>query len=502
MGQIISVFSPKGGVGKTTLTLALAEVLQKEGKTLVIEFDFSPGDFATLLDVDKNKNIEAACVYGLLSSVQKPQSKEYYVVAGGFPEVHEKIDSKQLKKIISEAKNEFDFVLFDIQPGLVERAINVLSMSDRVVVIVENNQQVILRFARILRYLSTRMDLSRIFVVVNKAIKGQKFCLPEDITGGVIPWCGKLFEPWDKKIVFHVEKLKQKLFEHEFTDIQKLIGFTNEILKKYNIENTRQDRERSEMIYIMTKIQSLDDILKSKFADFVTEDITKSRIQVLVCEDKQKIDEAAQNRVHKIVLTSPEFESYAYEKGFKYVFAGAIELPKIISAIEDLISQVTGKTKDEIEDELLAGKLEETKKEPAEEPDEELESESAEKPEYKPEEKTEDDLFAVSAEEDSKEELFAQDLQQKNENEEGGCTVQQNMQEIEAFASALSQSVSNLIFLELKKFLEAHIQNEKAEELLEENQKLKEKVAELEKELNKLCRIKELIKSLAGGLDE
>lgn len=29
MGKIISIFSPKGGVGKTTLTLALAEVFAK-----------------------------------------------------------------------------------------------------------------------------------------------------------------------------------------------------------------------------------------------------------------------------------------------------------------------------------------------------------------------------------------------------------------------------------------------------------------------------------------
>jgi len=495
MGKIISIFSPKGGVGKTTLTLALAEVLQKEGKTLVIEFDFSPGDFTTLLDVDKNKNIEVACVHGLLSSIQKPQNKEYFVVAGGFPEVHEKIDPKQLKKIINEAQNEFDFVLFDIQPGLVERAVDVLNASDRVIVIVENNQQVILRFARIIRYLSTRMVLSKIFVVVNKANKGQKICLPEDITGEVIPWCGRLQEPWDKKIVFHTEKLKQKLFEHEFTDTQKLIGFMNETLKKYNIENTQPKEVESEVIYIMTGIQSLDDLLKNKFADFVTEDIAKSKIQVLVCEDKQKIDEAAEINGFKIVLTSPEFEKYAYEKGFEYVFAGAIEIPKITHAIEDLISRTTAEPERKL--------IKELKSEQIENPEQVVEPEQIE-------EKPDEDSFSNPVE-DSEEELFAQDLKQevKNIEEKSTATEQtENMQDVEVFISNLSSAVTQLISTEVSMFLKEHSKNmednqklkQEITKLLEENQKLKERIAELEEKLKKLSKIKELITSLAGGL--
>jgi len=487
MGKIISIFSPKGGVGKTTVTLALAEVLQKEGKTLVIEFDFSPGDFVTLLDVDKNKNIEVACVHGLLSSIQKPQGKEYFVVAGGFPEIHEKISQEQLRKIVDDARNEFDFILFDIQPGLVERAIDVLNESDRVLVIVENNQHVILRFARIVRYLSTRIDLSKIFVVVNKADKGQKIYLPEDIPWKAIPWCGRIQEPWDKRIISHIEKLKQRLFEHEFADPQKLIGFVSETLKKYNIGNTQSKEVKNEMIYIMTRIQSLDELLKNKFADFVTEDITRAKICVVVCEDKQEIDKTAEIQGFKIILTSPELEKYASEKGFEYVFAGAIELPKIISAVEDLISRANNRQdKNEIEDELFAGPLEETKEKPEKEPVEELRNELAEK--------TEDDLFTAPVEENQVEKLFAE---------------QQNMQDIETFISDLSTAVARLISDEVRRFFQEYGQNKKVDEFLEENQKLseenkklKEKIAKFEGELKKLNRIRELIAGLAGDLDE
>lgn len=479
MGKIISIFSPKGGVGKTTLTLALAEVLQKEGKTLVIEFDFSPGDFATLLDVDKTKNIELAVVYGLSSAVQKPEGKEYFVVAGGFPETHEKINAEQIKNLLSEARNNFDFILFDIQPGLVERSIDVLNNSDKVLVIIENNQYVILRFARIIRYISTRIeDLSKVFIVVNKANPRQKICIPDEITGEIIPWCGRLHEPWDRKIVFHVERLKQKLLEHRFTDTEKLIEFTNEILRKHNINvSTQYGEVKDGMIYIMTNIQSLDDLLKNRFTDFVTDDISKSRIQVLMCEDKQKIDEAARIQGLKIVLTSYELERYAYEKGFEYVFAGVIEIPKITHAIEDLISRAT----QVVEPEQI-------------------------------EEKPDEDSFSNPVE-DSEEELFAQDLKQevKNIEEKSTATEQtENMQDVEVFISNLSSAVTQLISTEVSMFLKEHSKNmednqklkQEITKLLEENQKLKERIAEFEEKLKKLNKIKELITSLAGGLDE
>lgn len=55
--MIISIFSPKGGVGKTTIALAISKTAAKKLKTCVIEFDFSPGDFVSILDLDRKKNI-------------------------------------------------------------------------------------------------------------------------------------------------------------------------------------------------------------------------------------------------------------------------------------------------------------------------------------------------------------------------------------------------------------------------------------------------------------
>ena len=58
--MLIYIFSPKGGVGKTTLSLALAEYISKEQTICVVEFDFSPGDFAAILDLDISRNVLAA----------------------------------------------------------------------------------------------------------------------------------------------------------------------------------------------------------------------------------------------------------------------------------------------------------------------------------------------------------------------------------------------------------------------------------------------------------
>ena len=80
MGRVITVYGPKGGVGKTTLTLALARVLSCKHKVVVVEVDFTPGDMATLLDVEPRSLVD-----GVELGVQRVPRESFDVLTGGFP---------------------------------------------------------------------------------------------------------------------------------------------------------------------------------------------------------------------------------------------------------------------------------------------------------------------------------------------------------------------------------------------------------------------------------
>jgi MinD-like ATPase involved in chromosome partitioning or flagellar assembly len=188
---IISIFSPKGGVGKTTIALALADTLSKDRKVCVVEFDFSPGDFASTLNVDKNKNILRAIRQGISETTQKPKNKNFDVITGGYPDTHERISNDTLNKFIDDLSSVYDAVLFDIQPGLIENAITVLKRSDYAFAITEDTEAIKVRTARILQWLKDEhsLDFDKTKIILNKS-KGRPKHV-KDIISYTIPYFGE-----------------------------------------------------------------------------------------------------------------------------------------------------------------------------------------------------------------------------------------------------------------------------------------------------------------------
>ena len=57
-GRVITVFSPKGGTGKTAIASNLAAALAKQGrKTLLLDLDLQFGDAAIVMGVEPEKTI-------------------------------------------------------------------------------------------------------------------------------------------------------------------------------------------------------------------------------------------------------------------------------------------------------------------------------------------------------------------------------------------------------------------------------------------------------------
>ncbi|KHO61643.1 chromosome partitioning protein [Thermoanaerobacter sp. YS13] len=215
--MVITVFSPKGGVGKTTVVLALAKVLSEKSRVCVLECDFSPGDFVSLLDLDKEKNIVNACLGNYKACLQRPQGEKFDVIVGGFPDMQESLKYVDMEKLLDDISREYEYVLVDLQPQVSEVTVAALLKADRVLFVLEDDVSAVSRTLGILEYLKLHgfLDIEKAYAVVNKAKKKKKYLTAVDLGIPIIysiPFFRNLSEYQDKKIIRHVKKLKDILF--------------------------------------------------------------------------------------------------------------------------------------------------------------------------------------------------------------------------------------------------------------------------------------------------
>lgn len=217
--MLISIFSPKGGVGKTTLALALAEYISKEQTICVVEFDFSPGDFAAILDLDISRNVLAATKYNFRDNVQRPEGKKYDVIVGGFPDAHEQIPRDEFDKMIRRLEENYEVVLVDIQPGFIERAIDVLNRSDVVLLIAEDDYRVAARINGFLDWVKVNnINKARNFFFVVNRKKGKNILFLDKMENALpvfytIPFIKKLKGHDDKRLAKHAKPIFDELFK-------------------------------------------------------------------------------------------------------------------------------------------------------------------------------------------------------------------------------------------------------------------------------------------------
>ena len=156
MGRIISLVKQKGGVGKTTVSINLAAALGKLGKkTLLIDLD-PQGNASTGLGVNK-RDINGKSIYECLIGEAKARDiiiKTPFTnlsvipstinLAGVDIEFKDKANEDpsfkingQLKEIINDITNDFDYILIDCPPSLGVLPINALVASDSVIIPVQ-----------------------------------------------------------------------------------------------------------------------------------------------------------------------------------------------------------------------------------------------------------------------------------------------------------------------------------------------------------------------------
>jgi len=139
-GQVIAVFSPKGGVGRTTVAvnLAVAAATDLGKKVVLVDGSFQFGDVGVLLNLNpKNKSI-ADLVPELAAG--EPESLDTFVIthsagirvllAPPSPEMAEHITASAVKKVLEGLRREADVVIVDCAAYFNDTTLAILDSAD------------------------------------------------------------------------------------------------------------------------------------------------------------------------------------------------------------------------------------------------------------------------------------------------------------------------------------------------------------------------------------
>jgi pilus assembly protein CpaE len=140
-GQVVAVFSPKGGVGRTTIAvnLAVAAAADLGRQTVLVDGSFQFGDVGVLLNLNpKNKSI--ADLAGELEGGGEPESIDTFIIshssglrvllAPPSPEMADLVTPSGIRKILDVLRAKNDLVVVDCTASFNETTLAILDAAD------------------------------------------------------------------------------------------------------------------------------------------------------------------------------------------------------------------------------------------------------------------------------------------------------------------------------------------------------------------------------------
>jgi pilus assembly protein CpaE len=143
-GRVVTIFSPKGGVGKTTMAVNLALALADKGarKVCLVDLDLAFGDVAITLQLFPTHTIEHAIGSedsldaSLLESLVTRHPDSLMVLAApSHPDVRDRVSATLVSRTLRELRELFDFVVVDTAPAFDEQTLTALDETDECVVV-------------------------------------------------------------------------------------------------------------------------------------------------------------------------------------------------------------------------------------------------------------------------------------------------------------------------------------------------------------------------------
>jgi pilus assembly protein CpaE len=143
-GKVITVWSPKGGVGKTTMSVNLGLALTEGGarRVCLVDLDLAFGDVAITMQlfpthsiehaIGSENTIDAELLNGLLT---RHQDSMMILAAPSHPDIRDRVSPTLVSQILRTLKQSFDFVVVDTPPAFDEQTLTALDETDEIVIV-------------------------------------------------------------------------------------------------------------------------------------------------------------------------------------------------------------------------------------------------------------------------------------------------------------------------------------------------------------------------------
>lgn len=178
LGQVYTVFSTKGGVGKTFVSINLAASLAKkqDARVVLLDLDLDFGNAALALNlypkftisdvVDDIRNIDS----DLIESYLMPHESGIKVLPANLQQqMNDYMNAEHIRIILESLRESFDYIVVDMPARFVDKVMPALALADTLLVVTTPE---ISSVRNVKALLATLMDLnfpqSKVKIILNK----------------------------------------------------------------------------------------------------------------------------------------------------------------------------------------------------------------------------------------------------------------------------------------------------------------------------------------------
>jgi pilus assembly protein CpaE len=230
-GKIVTVFSPKGGTGKTVIATNLAAACAKfEGrKTLLLDLDLQFGDAAIMLGVEPEKTIyDLVVAPGELDSeklagyITKHACGLSVLPAPLRPEDAELVTEAKLGRLLEVARESFDVIVVDTSPFFHGPMLATLDRTDELLLLCSLDVPTL----KNLRLALQTLDLlsfpkSRVRIVLNRS--NSKVGMKPNEVEGALGMKVRFEVPSDRAVPLAVNRGNPVVLAEESADVSRAI---------------------------------------------------------------------------------------------------------------------------------------------------------------------------------------------------------------------------------------------------------------------------------------